>query len=295
MHYIFILNGRPDKQFIVPEIKRQLEGEDIEYEFYTTTGEGDATRFVNIYCDLNPKKEVCFVSCCGQGTVNELISGVVNQPNKYLAILAMGGSNDLIKNYPEKDFKSIRKLIEGECHLIDAIKINDNYALNVISVGLDAKAAFYTNVYASEGMSNPYQRGTMTAVFSGRSTKVKVLVDGEDIGLKRILLGTFANGQYYGSEFHCAPRAVVDDGFMDVCIMKDCSLLRIGLVFDKYRAGKHLEDNWLMRNTFIYRQAKRVELISDELLYLNLDGELLLSRHVTMDVLEKSVKLILPK
>lgn len=295
MHYIFILNGREDKQSISLDVRRQLEGTDIDHEFYTTTGEGDATRFVNIYSDLNPKKEVCFVSCCGQGTVNEIISGVVNRPNKYLAILALGGSNDLTKCYPERDFTDISKLLEGECHKVDAIRINDNYAINVISVGLDAKAAFYTNVYASEGKRNPYQKGTMTAIFSGRDTKMRMSVDGQDIGLKRILLATFSNGQYYGTEFHCAPFAKLDDGLIDVCVMKACSLLRIGLVFGKYKEGRHLEDNWLMRHTFMYRQAKHIEMDSNELLYLNLDGELLLSRHVVIDMLEKSVNLIIPK
>jgi len=295
MHYIFILNGREDKQFIVPEMKRQLEGVNIDYEFYTTTGEGDGTRFVNIYSDLNPKKEVCFVSCCGQGTANELLPGVINQPNKYLAMLALGGTNDLTKCFPGYDFTSVKAMLEGECMLLDAIKVNDNYAINVISVGLDAKAAYYTNIYASEGRSNPYEKGTLAAIFIGRKNKVRISLDGKDMGLKKITLATFSNGHYYGGIYHCAPRAILDDGLMDVCVMKSCSLPRIGLTFNKYVEGKHLEDTWLMRNTFIYRQARHVELKSDELLILNLDGELLQSRNVTMDILEKSVKMIIPK
>ena len=55
MHYIFVINGREDKRWIADEVDRQIRqaGSGLDYEIYTTSGVGDATRFTRIYCDLD--------------------------------------------------------------------------------------------------------------------------------------------------------------------------------------------------------------------------------------------------
>ena len=57
MHYIFVINGRDDKSFIAQDVERQIAeaGTGLDYEIYRTTGVGDGTRFVRIFCDLHPR------------------------------------------------------------------------------------------------------------------------------------------------------------------------------------------------------------------------------------------------
>ena len=138
MHYIFVINGRPDKDFIVEEVNRQIAqvGKGLDYEIYRTMGVGDGTRFVHIWCDLHPNKECCFVACGGSGTVNEVASGLVGFSKKYLGILAYGLTNDFNKCYPDRDFTSLRKLLAGEPRAVDIIRVNDSYALHVINIGV---------------------------------------------------------------------------------------------------------------------------------------------------------------
>lgn len=295
MHYIFVINGREDKRSLQFEVERQIAGLNLSYEFYITTGEGDATRFVNIYCDLNPKKEVCFVACGGSGTTTEVASGIIRQPNKYLGILTLSGTNDFTKCLPNRNFQNVKYLLEGECLQIDALKVNDNYAINVVSVGLDAIAANYANIYASEGMKNAYMRGVLKAIIGDRRNRIKVIADGEPMNRRTILLASFANGQYYGGQFRCAPRARFDDGEIEVCLMKPLSLLSIPFAFKKYELGQHLEDTRRLRRIFKYRRAKHIELRSKKLIYVNLDGEIIASREVSIDIMEKAVNLIIPK
>ena len=115
MHYIFIINGREDKAFIEEDLTRQIReyGPGLDYEIYKTRGVGDGTRFVRIYCDLHPAAKVCFVACGGSGTMNEVVSGMVGSTGKTLAILAYGETNDFLKCFPDRDFTSLSRMLNG--------------------------------------------------------------------------------------------------------------------------------------------------------------------------------------
>lgn len=295
MFYIFVVNGRSDKSSIQSDIRAQMRDKGIAYDVYITTGSGDATRFVNLYCDLNPKKEVCFIACGGAGTTTEVAAGIIGRGNKHLAILALAGSNDLIKTFPGRDFSTVDGILHGECTRIDALKVNDYYAINVISVGMDAMAAHYANVYNESGHSHSYDKGILKAIMLNRINRIRVVADGEVLNKRILLLAAFGNGQFYGSKFRCTPFAVPDDGLMDICIMSTIALAGIGYAFNKYQEGTHLSGKWPLSRIFKFKRAKHVELHSDRLIHINLDGEIIAARNVSIDVIEKSVNLILPK
>lgn len=294
MLYYFVINGRGDKPQIREDLDRMLEGCDVNAQFYVTRGTGDATRFVNLYCDLNPRAEVCFVACGGAGTTNEVASGLVGRDNKYLAILNFHGTNDYIKYYPERDFHDFKAILEGEKKKVDIIKANDNYALNVIDFGMGSEAANMANQNIKRGVSNPYNKAVLQSLLFHRYNRLIVTADGERLNKRAILLGTLSNGKYSGSKYLTAPYAVDDDGLMEVLIMKPTLLVFVAIVIKKYEVGLHLEDKFCAR-FFKYRRAKHVELKSKDLIYLCLDGEIFASRSYKVDIIEKAITIILPK
>ena len=122
MYWIFVVNGREDKRFIEVDLQKQLTGTGIEYEIYRTQGEGDATRFVRIYCDFHPEDEVCFVACGGNGTLSEVAGGVVGTRNKSVAMLAYGATSSFSCYFPGRNFRSVKDLIAGETRQSDIIR-----------------------------------------------------------------------------------------------------------------------------------------------------------------------------
>lgn len=294
MHYIFVVNGRHDFVRAKDEIIAQADALDLSYEVYVTTGEGDATRYVNIYCDLNPKEEVCFVACGGAGTTNEVASGVVLKENKYLAIYKCGGTNDLLKYYPGRNFRSVEEIVNGERVKIDAMKVNDSYAINVINVGMDSMAANLASIYSAEGIKDPYRKGIMDSVLKYRFNNYKVYADGERLWNHRILLTTIANAKYCGGEFLCAPDAVIDDGLLDVCSIRRTSLVTFAILMKHYPDGSFMTNSFCRRRCK-FRKAKHVELVSKDIFYACLDGEIIASTKFVIDVLDKAVNLILPR
>lgn len=67
MKYIFVINGRYDKNDSLPEIQKQIDELCPGAMQYRTIGVGDGTRFVRSYCEFHQKEEVCFVACGGRG------------------------------------------------------------------------------------------------------------------------------------------------------------------------------------------------------------------------------------
>ena len=293
MQYIFIINGRDDKSSIRPEIEKQLAGMDFHYEIYMTAGIGDATRYVNLICDLYPKIEHCFIACGGSGTASEVAAGIVNREKKYMAVMRFGITNDFVKCFPGRDFNSIRALLKGTMTKIDALKVNESYAINVINIGMDAMVAYFGEIYHAAGYKDGFKRALARAVLGHRINRVRVEADGRVLSRKYIMQATLGNGKICGGEYLCAPRAILDDGLMEVCVFKTMPLLTLLRILPKYRNGQHLDDAFSMRH-LRYMRAKHVELSSDGLIYLSLDGETIISNHFNIDVLDKAVNLILP-
>lgn len=294
MHYVFIINGREDKSFIRPEIERQLKGLDFKYEFYITTGIGDATRYVNQMCDIYPKVEFCFIACGGSGTANEVASGIVGREGKYMAMMRFGTTNDILKNFPGRDFDNVIPMLkDGVPTKIDVLKVNDSYCFNVVNIGMEAMVAYYGGIYIEAGYKDGYRRGLIQAAIRNRINRVRVVADSKVLSSKFITQATLGNGRYTGGEYLCAPRAVIDDGLMEVCVFKLMTTTALLHIIPHYRKGTHLDDFFCKRH-LKYVRARHVELSSNQLIYLSLDGETIISSHFNIDVLEKAVNIILP-
>lgn len=296
MRYLFIINGRADKEAAKEEVLKQLsELEDsIEYETYVTSEPGDATRYIRLYCTNCPEDEVCFVACGGDGTINEVSSGLVGSKNKHMAILALGTGNDFIKYYKGRDFKSIRKIIDGTPERIDILKINeDRYSINVCNFGFDAIVCTIGNKLGTKGWKNPYRWGVFGSIFIGRFNRIAVVADGERIDHGKMLLCTLSNNSYVGGEFKCGPRAKNNDGLIDLCYVKSCTLAKFLSTMGTYTKGEHLDTPSCMK-IMTYRQVRHVEIKSEKSIELCLDGEMLPGDEFTVDIMPGEISLIVP-
>lgn len=308
MKYIYIINGRADKTPYYEEFYAQLKEIPHTYTVYTTMGEGDATRYVRLYCDLHPEEEVCFVACGGNGIINGVASGLVGYAvssdeaaklcaNKTMALLYFGGATqDFIVNLPGRNFQSIREMLDGSVTPIDIIQVNDSFCLNVCNLGFNSTVASRANELVAEGKNahQAYTRGVINAFLTSRFNRIKVVVDGKLIAPGRMVLCTVANGRRVGGEFNCAPTAKIDDGLMDVCYFRAMSLLRLLMLFPLYRSGKHIGSR-PGKNKVLYRQAREVSISSKDLIDIYIDGEQLPGSQFNLKILPGALPLRLPK
>lgn len=308
MKYIYIINGRADKAPQYQDFFQQLKDNPHPLEVYTTLGEGDATRYVHLYCDLHPEEEVCFVACGGSGIINGVASGLVGYmhsgdptasrcANKTIAILSFGGTTeDIIYNFPGRDFRSVKDMLEGAVTPTDIIQVNDSYCLNVCNLGFNSQVASRANELVARGKPahKAYTRGVINAILTSRFNRIKVFVDGERIARGPMVLCTVANGRRVGGEFNCAPNAKMDDGLMDVCYFRAMSLLRLLMLIPLYRSGQHIGSR-LGERKVLYRQAREVTISSKDLIDIYIDGEQLPGSQFHLKILPGALPLRLPK
>ena len=295
MEYIFILNnhaGAHHADDLKKELEEKYQGK-VEYQIYHTKAKKDATSFIRGVCQSYPEKEVCFVACGGDGTVNEVASGVVGEKNKCFAVLSFGSGNDFIKYYPDRDFLSLDKLFGGKIVQIDAIQVNDFYSVNVVNSGFEARVGSIANDIKNKGGKNAYTKGIIKALFSARKNDIQIEVDGERITREKMLLCSFANGKYHGGKYMCAPYAVNDDGLIEVCLIHPISLFMFARMISHYKKGEHIGMKCLEKY-LVYKRVKTAKLTSSNPTELTLDGETLKGTEFFIKILDKAVNFIIP-
>lgn len=277
------------------------------YEVHINTSDTDAESFVYAYCQRQVDSEVCFVSCGGDGTLNTVISGLLRAheenpqlKNKSFAVLAYGTGNDFVRYYPYHDFRTVRALFSATLEEIDVLKVTSDsqpstsfFSLNVTNFGFDAVACSIANRLALWGVKHTYTLGALIALFRGTRNKIDVVVDGEKIDNKHLLLCTLSNCNFVGGGYRCAPRASNKDGLIDLCYIKPMSLASMAILLKAYRKGRHL-DLPRCAKLIIYKQCRQAIISAKKTIDLCLDGEMLPGKNFTVNILEHALTFHVP-
>lgn len=298
MKHYFIINPAAGAYDSTNEIKAQIDSllEKIDYEIYVTNHEGDATEYIKSV--LSATNDECrFYACGGDGTLNEVVSGVVGFENASVTAYPCGSGNDYIKYYGTKsDFLSIKDLVNGIEKKVDLIKACGRYAINAVHFGFDT-AVLKTMLKVRRkfllGGKNAYTTGIITSLIRSMKTFCSFKADSEVIGNNKMLLATIANGKYVGGAYKCAPRSENDDGLLEVCKVNTLSRLTFIKLISIYKKGEHLDDKRIAKY-INYKRAKKVEVEFDSIGDVSIDGELVNVKKFTAEIVEKAIRFVIP-
>lgn len=301
MKSLVIINGSAGEGKAKAEfdkIKSAFSGLDVE--FHATTEPKDATTFVDSYLRKHSSETVRVYACGGDGTVNEVVNGLVGHKNAELAIYPIGTGNDFVKMYGGKEkFLDIASLIDASAKSVDLSKLTGGelkkpfYSINVINFGFDAIVGSVGNKYKEQGKKDPYGKALKVAILKGRFNKINVTADGEKISKKKMLLCTLAQGQYVGGKFFCAPKSDNTDGLIDVCLLHTMSLFGFLGILNPYTAGQHLDGKFDKK--LAYRRAKEIVIESDKDIDICVDGEMVKGTKFTVTSCPKAIRLVIPE
>ncbi len=298
MKHIFIVNPAAGKQDATEFVKNQVSQAGIEnFEIHRTTAPNEATEYIKeVLKDSDTLYR--FYSCGGDGTLNEVVNGVVGHDNASVTVFPCGSGNDFIKYYGSaEDFLDIKALTEAKIHKIDALKTCGKYAINAVHFGFDT---FVLNTMVKVrrkfiiGGKNAYTTGIVAALIKGMKTRCSLLVDGKPLGKEEMLLCTLCNGKYVGGAYKCAPKSQNDDGLIEVCHVNPLSRLKFITLISEYKNGTHL-DNPKFNSIVNYRRAKRIEISAGKDFFLSIDGELIKTENCTVEIIEKAINFAVPE
>jgi diacylglycerol kinase (ATP) len=301
MKHIMIANPAAGPQNNVEKIRKEVAALDAKYdvEIYETKGRRDATEYIRRYLTEHPDEQVRFYACGGDGTLNEVVSGVYGFPHASVSCYPCGSGNDFVKYYGGADcFLSLPALFEGEEREIDILTDGENHSVNVANFGFDyfvCETMVKLRRKRFFGGKRAYYGGIVRAIFGAMKNRARVIVDGQQIGTDEMLLCTVSNGSYVGGSFHCAPHSSNEDGLLEICSVKPVSVFRFISLIGAYKKGKHLDDE-RFASILHYTRGKEVEVIAeDERFGYTLDGEMKKSMHFTFRILPKAIRFAVPR
>ena len=315
MKTIFIINPKAgtgknlDKR--KDEITKMAAELGVEVGFYITKAVGDAEKFARLVCEetkaANPDEELRLVACGGDGTVNEVLNGIMGYENAVLGVVPIGTGNDFVRNFPENaDFLDISAQLQGYMMKSDVIKYSGvidgkeqtRYCINMFNIGFDCNVADLTQTlktYPLLSGSVAYLAAIVGMLVKKKGANLKVELDGEVVENGPLLLTAVANGGFCGGGVNSAPTASINDGMMDVNVIYDITRTKFLKKFPHYSKGTHMElpdiDDFLL-----FRQCKEAVITPlDGSMRLCVDGEIVDAGEVKMEMMPLAVNVLVPK
>jgi diacylglycerol kinase (ATP) len=286
---IFIINpiaGARQKEYILESIAHQFSAELYEVNFTEYPGHA-----FEIASDKVKQGMKWIVAVGGDGTVNEVASALVNTQCK-LGIIPAGSGNGLARHLgislqvPE----ALALIRRHKNQAIDAGMVNGRYFFCTCGTGFDASVGKQFSRDSRRGMLS-YVRATIHQ-YINYSPKTYILkTNHRKIKLKAFLV-TFANSGQYGNNAYIAPNAVIDDGMLDLCILRPfprTSTISLGLrlFFKNIDQSPYLEVMRVKKASLKRKGHKKIT--------IHLDGEpMTLKGRLKIRVVPESLQVMVP-
>lgn len=253
MKTIFIVNPRAGSGKRFEKIMDSIAtlSKRVDVDVYVTKAGLDAKHFVNKYCKKNGPAR--FIACGGDGTFNEVLNGTIDCDEAQIGIVPIGTGNDFCRNFDNApNFYDLEKQIYGECVKCDAIRYNtkvddelkSGYCANMFNVGFDCAVADMTDrVREKTFIWGPmsYIVSVFINLLQKKPSNLHIEIDGIKRHSGELLLTSIANGSYCGGGLKTNPVACVNDGFININIVKNISRMKFLYLLPKYIKGTYLK------------------------------------------------------
>ena len=303
MKHYFIINPAAGQGKVQSELEERIvvaaEKLGADYEIYYTKCEGDAEDYVRQTCK-NLNGEARFYACGGDGTFSEVANGAYGFNDAQITVVPVGTGNDFVRNFDRPElFSDMEAQICGEAGDTDVILYNDRIAVNMINIGFDCYVAMRMNkIKRNKWVPRGCEYIAALVIEFCRKSGVTfstVTLDGEALDEKSFLLGCLGNGSFCGGGFKSAPAADLRDGELDMCLVRNLSLLKCLKIIGKYKAGTFLTDMEAMKH-IIYKKIKTAHMTFDgEGQYISFDGEIKRIKDLKIKVAPLAMKISLPR
>ena len=296
MTHLFIINpaaGSRNRTAVYSEnIHRLCREKGLDYEIRVSTAPGECQRIAREYAPTG--KPLRVNACGGDGTLNEVVQGVAGYENAAVTVYSGGSGNDFVKLFSNPEaFFHLGRLLDAEEMTLDLIRCNDDIALNICSVGLDARiakdVASYKRIPLLQGF-RAYATSTAVNLFKGISEHYVVELNGEVVDGKHTFV-CVCNGRFYGGGFNPVPEADPTDGKLDVLLVKQVNLLQVPGIIGKYKDGRYKE----LPELVTHHLTDRIVIRCDKPTSVNLDGEIRTAQTVEMSVAKEKLRFFYPR
>jgi YegS/Rv2252/BmrU family lipid kinase len=164
------------------------------------------------------------VAVGGDGTLNEVAAALVGTGSA-LGLVPCGSGNGLGRHLgiPGPGKGAFRTLLNGHVRTIDTGTANGIPFFNVMGLGFDAEISNRFNRLTRRGLPS-YIKTTCSAFFGYRTGTYRIHNGAASLTTPAFMV-TVANSDQYGNDCFIAPGARIDDGLLDLTVIKQATLL----------------------------------------------------------------------
>ena len=263
------------------EVEKVLKSSEIEYEVYYTKKIGHGTEIARQLTEA--PGEHMIVALGGDGTVNEVVNGIVRIKDTILGYIPTGSGNDLAGGLqlPTDPMSSIEHILENKSHLqmnVGVAQVEGETRRFAVSCGMGWDAAITHEVAGSKmkKILNKIKLGKLSYVaialkqiFAFKTSPMEIKIDKkEPMKFKKNFFSAVMNGPYEGGRVKMCPNASWSDDLLDICIVDSVPKLKLLMVIPLAYKGLHKH----FKGVHIKRGEKMV-LKSAKALPVHVDGE----------------------
>ena len=310
---LFIINpksgNRKTEKRWYSEIEPLLTLKKIEYHYVFTEYQNHATELAR--AALKQGDENLIVAVGGDGTYNEVANGFFENgelinPECTFAVLPAGTGSDFIKT------AGISKL------LVDAVSVLESgivqkqdvgiarytdregnpglrLFINVADTGLGGDVVERVNrTTKALGGKTSFLIGAIRGIMHHHKTETKLVLDDMESQAYEYNanMTCICIGKYFGGGMMISPNSISTDGFFNVITIQDASRWRLLFNIGKIYDGTHLQ----MPETKEHRLCKKVEVFSEDPVFLDLEGEQITkSKNFEFEIMPNILPVKVPK
>lgn len=287
---VFVINpisGTQGKEQILAWVNEKLDREKYDMEVVYTEYAGHA---VKIAAQKAAEKAFAVVAIGGDGTINEIARSLVHTDTA-LGIIPCGSGNGLARHLqiPLDPKKAVDIINGGRLEVIDYGKINGVPFFCTCGVGFDA---FVSLKFSQAGKRGPltYLEQTLQESLKYRPEVYELEMDGNVSTRYRAFLIACGNASQYGNNAYITPRAMLDDGLLDVTILEPFTVLDVpSLSFQLF--NKTIDQNSRIK-TF---QCKSLRIHRSKPGVVHFDGDpMMAGEDVEVSIVQRELKVIVP-
>lgn len=225
----------------------------------------------------------------GDGTVNEVGRGLINSDTA-MGIIPLGSGNGLARDLgiSTNVKKAMSFLNQEKVIVMDYAKANDRIFFCTCGIGFDAIVADKVAGSKNRGFLMYLQK--MISTFFTRKPDTYKIIYPEGTIEQQMFLVTCANTGQYGYNAYIAPHADVQDGLLDITILKPINLLNVPKI------GIQMFKKTLYKNKkMIGIKTNEVTISRDKEGPMHLDGDsYIMGKEIHVQIIPKGLKMLVP-
>ncbi|MFI8895707.1 diacylglycerol/lipid kinase family protein [Streptomyces paradoxus] len=233
------------------------------------------------------------VLAVGGDGITGSIGGALSGTGALFGMVPAGRGNDFARalGLPGDPDGVARVLLHGTPRAVDTIEVTSSVhaatvVLGSVYAGVDALANLHANRSRMLRGSASYYTGALRAISTWRPVRYRITVDGRDHAYSGYTV-VAANSSYYGSARRIAPEARLDDGLLDVVMIRDAPRRLFFTLMKELDTGAHIH-----RPQVQVVRGREIRIEADRDVPYGADGEIEAVLPVTVRVLPGALRVL---